>query len=96
MQIRKTLIALLAVAIAIAFSPVQELQAASLLSPGSQPAADNVTYTVKAKKAAKKKGKKAKKAKKGKKAKSKSKGPGRCGVGKYWKKGKCEDASSKK
>ncbi len=57
MQIRKTLIALLAVAIAIAFSPVQELQAASLLSPGSQPAADNVTYTVKAKKAAKKKGK---------------------------------------
>jgi hypothetical protein len=94
MQIRKTLIALLAVAIAIAFSPVQELQAASLLSPGSQPAADNVTYTVKAKKAAKKKGKA--KAKKGKKAKSKSKGPGRCGVGKYWKKGKCEDASSKK
>ena len=78
MQIRKTLIALLAVAIAIAFSPVQELQAASLLSPGSQPAADNLTYTVQAKKAAK------------------SKGPGRCGVGKYWKKGKCEDASSKK
>lgn len=94
MQIRKTLIALLAVAIAIAFSPVQELQAASLLSPGSQPAADGVTYTVKAKKAAKKKGKA--KAKKGKKAKSKSKGPGRCGVGKYWKKGKCEDAAAKK
>jgi ABC-type transporter MlaC component len=94
MQIRKTLIALLAVAIAIAFSPVQELQAASLLSPGSQPAADNVTYTVKAKKASKKKGKA--KARKGKRAKSKSKGPGRCGVGKYWKKGKCEDASSKK
>ena len=95
MQIRKTLIALLAVAIAIAFSPVQELQAASLLSPGSQPAADNVTYAVQAKKEAKKKGK-AKAKKKGKKAKSKSKGPGRCGVGKYWKKGKCEDASSKK
>jgi uncharacterized low-complexity protein len=98
MQIRKTLIALLAVAIAIALSPVQELQAASLLSPGSQPAADNVTYTVQAKKAAKKSAKKGKAKAKGKKAKSKSKkkGPGRCGTGMYWKKGKCEDASKKK
>jgi len=94
MQIRKTLIALLAVAIAIAFAPVQELQASSLLSPGSQPAADNVTYTVKAKKAAKKKAPAKAKAKKGKRAKSK--GPGRCGTGMYWKKGKCEDASKKK
>jgi hypothetical protein len=97
MQIRKTLIALLAVAIAIALSPVQELQAASLLSPGSQPAADNMTYTVQAKKAAKKKAAKKGKAKAKKaKSKSKKKGPGRCGTGMYWKKGKCEDASKKK
>lgn len=97
MQIRTTLVALLAVAIAIAFAPVEELQAASLLSPGSQPAADNLSYTAQAKKAAPKKAapKKSKpKAKKGKRAKSK--GPGRCGTGMYWKKGKCEDASKKK
>ncbi len=80
MQIRKTLVALLALAIAFAFSPVT--QAASPMGPGSQPGTENVTYTVKAKAKAKKApGKKAKA--KGKKAKSKA-GPGKCGTGKYW------------
>jgi hypothetical protein len=91
MQIRKTLIALLALAVAIAFAPIDSLQAASSFGPSSQPGTENLTYTVKAKKAgkakAKAKGKRAKRAKRGKRAKSK--GPGRCGTGMYWKKGKC-------
>lgn len=91
MQIRRTLYALLALAIAFAFSPIT--QAASPMGPGSQPGTENLTYTVKAKAKAKKAP--AKKAKaKGKKAKSK--GPGRCGTGMYFKKGKCESAASKK
>lgn len=84
MQIRKTLVALLALAIAFAFSPVT--QAASPMGPGSQPGTENVTYTVKAKAKAKKAPAKKAKAKakaKGKKAKSKA-GPGKCGTGKYW------------
>lgn len=85
MQIRRTLYALLAVAIAFAFSPVTSLQAASPMGPGSQPGTENLTYTVKAKAKAKKAP--AKKAKaKGKKAKSK--GPGRCGTLMYWDKKK--------
>jgi hypothetical protein len=90
MRIRKTLITILALAIAIAFSPLPELQAA-VLSPGSQPQSDNVIETVKAKKKMKKKrGKRAKK-RRGKRAKSK--GPGRCGAYMYWSKKsrKCED-----
>lgn len=91
MQIRRTLYALLALAIAFAFSPIT--QAASPMGPSSQPGTENLTYTVKAKAKAKKAP--AKKAKaKGKKAKSK--GPGRCGTGMYFKKGKCESAASKK
>jgi hypothetical protein len=95
MRIRKTLVAALAVAIAIAFSPLPELQAASLLSPGSQPAAQDLTQVVKAKK--KKAGKKkAGKKKRGKRAKSK--GPGRCGTYMYFSKKarKCLDARNKK
>jgi hypothetical protein len=87
MQIRKTLFALLALAIAFALSPLEGLQAASPMGPGSQPGTENLTYTVKAK--AKAKGKKApaKKAKaKGKKVASK--GPGRCGAMMYWDKKK--------
>jgi hypothetical protein len=97
MRIRKTIIAILAVAIAIAFSPLPELNAATLLNPGSQPGTDNLTQVVKAKKkAAKKKGKKARKARKGKRAKSK--GPGRCGTYMYYSKKarKCVDARNKK
>jgi len=83
MQIRRTLYALLALAIAFAFSPIT--QAASPMGPGSQPGTENLTYTVKAKAKAKKAP--AKKAKaKGKKAKSK--GPGRCGTMMYWDKKK--------
>ncbi len=46
-------------------------------------------------KSGKKSTKKAKKGKKAKKAKG-GKGPGHCGTGQYWSKGKCEKASAKK
>lgn len=83
MQIRKTLVAVLALAVAIAFSPIQGVQAASSFGPGSQVGTENLTYTVKAKAKAKGKAKAKAKAKaKGKRAKSK--GPGRCGTGNYW------------
>jgi hypothetical protein len=89
---RKTLLTGLALAVAIAVLPLPELQAATFVHPGSQPAMDNLTIEVKAKKKAK--GKKGKKAKKGKGAK----GPGGCGTYMYWSKktGKCEDARNKK
>lgn len=88
---RKTLVAILALAIAIAFSPLTELQAATL-GPDSKVQADSLTHVVKAKKA-KKKGKKKRK---GKRAKSK-KGPGKCGAYMYWskKKRRCMDARNK-
>jgi hypothetical protein len=88
---RKTLIAVLAMAIAIAFSPLSELQAASLLGPSSQPGTENSVELVKAKK---KKAKKKKK-KKGKKARSKA---GKCGTYMYYSKKtrKCMDARNKK
>jgi hypothetical protein len=94
MRIRKTIIAALAVAIAIAFSPLTDLQAATFVNPGSQPGTDSLTEVVKAKKGAKKAKKKGKK--KGKKAKSK--GPGKCGTYMYYSKKakKCVDARSKK
>ena len=86
MRIRKTLIAILALAIAIAFSPLTELQAATFVSPDTKVSSDNLTQHI-----AKKKGKK--KGKKGRKAKSKA---GKCGTYKYYKKGKCLDARNKK
>jgi hypothetical protein len=94
MRIRKTLIAALALAIAIAFSPLPELQAATFVSPGSQPGTDNLTQTVKMKKKAKKAGKKKGK-RKGKKARSKA---GKCGTYMYYSKKakKCMDARNKK
>ncbi|HZT47252.1 MAG TPA: hypothetical protein VFA64_04710 [Hyphomicrobiaceae bacterium] len=95
MRIRKTLLTALAVAIALAFSPLPELQAATLLSPGSQPGTDNLAQTVKAKKKTKKAGKKKKgKKKKGKKAGSKA---GKCGTYMYFSKKsrKCMDARKK-
>ncbi len=87
MRIRKTLIAILALAIAIAFSP--DLRAATFVSPDTKVSADSMTLTV-----AKKKGKAKKKG--GKKAKSK--GPGKCGTYMYWSKKarKCVDARNKK
>jgi hypothetical protein len=95
MQLRKTLVAALALAIAIAFSPLPELQAASLMGPGSQPGTDNLTQTVKMKKKKKAKKKKKGKKKKGKKARSKA---GKCGTYMYYSKKtkKCMDARSKK
>ena len=88
MRIRKTLIAILALAVAIAFSPLTGLQAATFVSPDTKVSSDNMTQTI-----AKKKGKKKKGKKKGKKAKSKA---GKCGAYKYYKKGKCLDARNKK
>ncbi len=100
MRIRKPLIAILALAIAIAFSPLPELQAATLLGPGSQPGSDNLTSAAKMmkkkKKGYKKKGKKKKgKKRRGKRAKSKA---GKCGTYMYWSKKtkKCLDARNKK
>ena len=87
----KTLIAILALAVAIAFSPLSELQAATV-TPGSNPGVDNVVVHV-----AKKAAKKAKPAKKSAK-KAKSKGPGSCGAYMYYSKKtrKCADARTKK
>lgn len=87
-MVRKTLYALLGLAVAYAIAPAQ---AASLMGPGSQPGTENVTYTVKAakKKAkAKPKGKAKAKAKAKKGKKTASKGPGRCGATMYWDKKK--------
>jgi hypothetical protein len=91
MRIRKTLFAILALAIAIAFSPLTELQAATFVSPDTKVSSDNVTHQI-----AKKKGKKKGKKKKGKKAKSK--GPGKCGTYMFYSKKarKCVDARNKK
>ena len=91
MRIRKALIAVLALAIAIAFSPLTELQAATFVSPDTKVSSDNVTHQI-----AKKKGKKKGGKKKGKKAKSK--GPGKCGTYMYYSKKakKCVDARNKK
>ena len=90
MRIRKTFISMLALAIAIAFSPLPELQAATFVNPGSQPGTENLAHVVKAKK---KKGKK-KKGKKRKGKRAKSKAPGKCGTYMYYskKKKKCVDA----
>lgn len=96
MQIRKTLIAMLALAIAVAFSPIDGLQAASV-GPNSQPGTENVTIAVKAKAKAKAKAKgKRAKGKRGKRAASKR--GGRCGTNMYFSKSKrsCQDARNKK
>jgi hypothetical protein len=92
MSISKTLIAVLALAIAIAFSPLSELQAATM-SPGANPGVDNAVVKV-----AKKAAKKAKKGKKKSAKKAKSKGPGSCGAFMYYSKKdrKCADARLKK
>lgn len=90
MSIRKSLLTALAFAIAIAFSPLPELQAA-VLGAGSQPQSDSVIQSVKAKKSVKK----YKKKRKGKHrhGKRKSKAPGKCGTFHYYskKKRRCVD-----
>ena len=94
MHLRKTLITALALAIAIAFSPLSELQAANPATPGSQPASDKLVQSAKMKKKAYKKASKRKagKRKRGRKAAGKG---GSCGTYKYRKKGKCVDARNK-
>ena len=94
MYLRKISISALAVAIAIAFSPLSELQAASPASPGPQPASEKLVQSVKMKKKAYKKAgkRKAGKRKRGRKAASRG---GSCGTYKYRKKGKCVDARNK-
>jgi hypothetical protein len=87
MRIKTLFAGMLALAIAIAFSPVQ-LQAASFKS-SSQVQTNDLSQTVATKKKAKKKAAKKKAGKKVAKAKKKRHGPGSCGVGMYWKKGKC-------
>jgi hypothetical protein len=93
MRIRKILIAILALAVAIAFSPLSELQAATFV-PGSQPGTDNLIQTVKMKKKGYKKAGKKKRGKRGKRARSKA---GKCGTYKYFSKKtrKCADARNK-
>src|SRR5438046_2033318 len=93
MNIRKTLIAGLALAVAVAFSPLPELQAATFVSPGSQPGTDNLAQSVKMKKKAKPaKMKRHRKARKAKRAGSRA---GCKGPYMYRKKGKCMDARNK-
>ena len=91
MGIRKFSVASLALAVAVAFSPLPELQAAPSTGTGSQPTTDNLLQSAQAKKkAAKKRGKR----KSGKKKASAASGS--CGTFKYRKGGKCLDARDKK
>lgn len=79
-MVKKALLSVIALAVALAFAPALPLQAASPMGPGTRVVSDSIVDTVAAKKKAKKPGKKKKKAKKGKK-KSKA---GSCGTYKYW------------
>jgi hypothetical protein len=88
------MISALALAVAVAFSPLPELQAATFVSPASQPEADNLTLQIAKKgKRAKRKGKKRRKGRR-----ARSKGPGKCGTYMYWskKRKKCWDARTGK
>ena len=100
MSIRKTFIAAVAMAVAIAFSPIPELQAAAF-NPGSQVGSSSLVDTIQAKKKSSKKksgkkksGKKGKGKRKGKRAGGKGKST--CGTYMYKKGGKCVDARNKK
>src|SRR6266705_4699488 len=97
MLIRKTLIAALASAIAIAFSPLPELRAAPFARSGSQSLSGDLVQSAQAKK--KKRGyKKAGERKAGKRKKTKRAAAGgkSCGTYMYRKGGKCLDARNKK
>jgi hypothetical protein len=93
MSIRKTFIAALAVALAAAFSPISELQAATF-NPGSQVGSSSLVQTIAKKKSTKKAGKKKSKGKR--KARRAGKGKSSCGTFMYRKGGKCVDARNKK
>ena len=90
MSIRKTFIAALAVALAAAFSPIPELQAATF-NPGSQVGSSSLVQTIAKKKSTKKAGKKKSKGKR-----KAGKGKSSCGTFMYRKGGKCLDARNKK
>lgn len=79
-MLRKSLVAALATAVALAFSPITTASATSLFGTGTKVVAGKVFEEAKGKRKAKKKG--------GKKVASKA---GRCGTYKYWdkKSGKC-------
>jgi hypothetical protein len=91
MTTRRIWLSALAIALAIGFSPLPEVQAAPFASPGGQQGAKSFVYTAKAKKAGKKRAKK--KAKKSRSAASKGSS---CGTYMYRSKGKCVDARNKK
>jgi hypothetical protein len=93
MSIRKTFIAALAVALAAAFSPITELQAATF-NPGAQVGSSSLVQTIAKKKSTKKAGKKKSKGKR--KARRAGKGKSSCGTFMYRKGGKCVDARNKK
>jgi hypothetical protein len=84
---KKTHAVVAALAIAIAFAPMPELQAAGLVDPGSKPQVESLAQVVKAKRHRHKH--------KGRHARSK--GPGQCGENMYWsRKGRgCMDARNK-
>jgi hypothetical protein len=97
MLAKRTLVAALAAAIAIAFSPLPELRAAPFGAPGSETGSGELVQSAQAKKKASKK--KAGKKKKGKRKKAKgktAKATKSCGTFKYRKGGKCLDARDKK
>mgnify|MGYP001264902729 CR=1 FL=1 len=93
LEMRKIVIAILALAIAIAFSPINDLQAAGVVGPGSKVETEAVAQVVKAKK---KWAFKRRAGKKGKRAKCKR--AGSCGTYMYYSKKarKCVDARNKK
>jgi hypothetical protein len=91
-MIRKFIIGFVALAVAIAFSPLADLQAATFVKPFTEASADNLTHAVKMKR--KRKAQKKKKRRKGKRAKRKASGS--CGTYMYRKGGKCMDARLKK
>jgi hypothetical protein len=90
---KKTHLAVAALAIAIAAAPLAKLQAAGLVAPGSKPLVEGLAQVVKAKKAMKHKMMRKAKHKGGRHARSR--GPGRCGENMFFKKGKCMDARDK-
>ncbi len=96
-MLKKSLIAALACSVALAFSPISTVSAASLFGPGTKVQTEQFVDFAQAKKKAKMapKAKKAAKAKKGKAAKSKA---GSCGTYSYYSKKakKCVDARAKK
>jgi hypothetical protein len=93
---KKTHIALAALAIAICVAPLAKTQAASLLNAASKPSVESLGPVVKARMAKKRHMRRHKhKRKAGRQARSR--GPGRCGENMYWssKKGTCMDARNK-